>query len=138
MGKYAYHGAFFHLLFGMKTYTIRIGMENGEMASIQSPLLAVCNSQYTGHNMRLSPRSNVQDGGLELLYTHCISAWRLLKLFLHLPSGDHLKHPDVRMNVFQSLETQIEGIDYFMVDGEIVNGSRLLIDVLPGALSLSV
>lgn len=138
MGRYAYHGAFFHLLFGMKDYPIRFGSGNGEPSSIQSPLLAVCNSQYTGHNMRISPRSNVQDGGMELLYTHRITAWPLLKLFLRLPSGDHLKHPHVRMEVFQGLEIQIEGIDYFMVDGEIVNGSRLRIDVLPSALPLYV
>lgn len=138
MGIYAYHGAFFNLLFGMKTYAIRFQPINGETTSIQSPLLAICNSQYTGHNMRLSPQSNVQDGRMELLYARHLSSWELLKLFLRLPSGRHLNHPAVRMDVFQSLETQIEGIDYFMVDGEIMNGSRLQIEVLPGELPLYV
>jgi diacylglycerol kinase (ATP) len=138
MGTYAYHGAFFNLLMGMKSYSLSIRFGEGESISIQSPLLAICNSQYTGHNMHLSPRSNVQDGRFELLYTLPITTWELLGLFLGLPTGRHLNHPKTRTISIPSLEVQIEGIDYFMVDGEIVSGGRLLVEILPGFLSLSI
>lgn len=138
MGTYAYHGAFFTLLPGLKSYTFSMRFDKGDSTSVRSPLAAICNSQYTGHNMRLSPRSNVQDGLFELLYTLPISAWQLLQLFLKLPTGRHLNHSKVQSISIPSLEIQVEGIDYFMVDGEIVSGDRMRIEIVPGALNLFI
>ncbi|MBN2326080.1 MAG: hypothetical protein JXR73_02925 [Candidatus Omnitrophica bacterium] len=136
MGRYAYHGAFFQLLFGMKTFDITLRTNEKEPVAVQSPLCALCNSQYTGHEMHLSPRSLVCDGKMELLYGESISARDLFNLFLSLPSGRHLDHPKVKTQSIQSLDIEIQGLDYFMVDGDIESGSRFHIDVLPRALPL--
>lgn len=136
MGDYAYHGAFFNLLFGMKSYSMQFQVEDGEKTRVCIPLAAICNSQFTGHNMRLSPRSLAQDGKLDFLYSDPLRAWELFKLFLALPSGNHIDYPKVRFHFVQSLDIQIEEIDYFMADGEVIPGKHLQIDVLPASLSL--
>ncbi len=138
MGIYAYHAAFFNLLLGFKTFPTRIQGTAADSPCRQIPLLVLCNSQYTGHNMRLSPRSNVEDGYMEFMYTKHLSSWELLRLFLGLHTGNHLDHPKVHFESVSSLEVEMKGLDYFMVDGEIVNGNSLRITLKPKALSIFI
>lgn len=138
MGKFAYHGAFLNLLPGLKIYTMRLQIDESTEIEIQTPLLTINNSQYTGHNMHLSPLSQVEDGYIELLYAEGITAGDLFRLFLTLPTGRHIQHPKVQMKKAQAVVLAIEGIDYFMVDGEIVEGSTLKIEICAGALNLLI
>ncbi|MGC9329172.1 MAG: diacylglycerol/lipid kinase family protein, partial [Candidatus Hinthialibacter sp.] len=124
MGRYAYHGAFFQLLFGMKTFAITLRANESDPITVRSPLCVLCNSQYTGHEMHLSPRSLVDDGKMELIYGESITARDLFHLFLSLASGKHLLHPKVKTQAVQSLDIEIQGLDYYMVDGDVANGSR--------------
>ncbi len=138
LGKYAYHGAFLKLLFKMKSYMMQLSSELTGGITVQSPVLAVCNSQYTGYEMHLSPQSLVDDEYFDLLYTKDISAWQLLKLFLSLPTGKHLEHPKAVFDKIKDFEIVIDNIDYFMIDGEILEGRHFKVDMLPAALNILV
>jgi len=138
MGRLAYHGAFLNLLPGLKSYSMRLRVDENREIVIQTPLLAINNSQYTGHNMHLSPLSHVEDGYFELLYAEGIKAGELFRLFLTLPTGRHIQHPKVQIKKAQRVDLAIDGIDYFMVDGEIVEGNTLRIEICPGALNILI
>ena len=133
---FAYHAAFFNLLPFLKTYSLRMRLDDQEEQSMECPLLAVCNSQYTGHDMRLSPSSRSDDGRMEIMYASPLSVSELFRLFLQLPSGNHLQHPKVHLDSLNRLEVEMEGIGILMMDGEIFAGKRLYIEVLPGAWNL--
>ena len=138
MGKYAYHGAFVNLLIGMKTYSLRLEVDGGGLSSKRTPLLALCNSQFTGHNMHLSPVSNVEDGTFELIYAEDMTARELFNLFLKLPSKKHLDHPNVRVQKAKSVDLEVDGIDFFMLDGEIISGRKMHVEMLSRALNVFV
>ncbi len=138
MGKFAYHGAFLNLLPCMKNYSMRLQVDGNKDIEIQTPLLAINNSQYTGHNMHLSPLSQVEDGYFEMLYAEGITAGELFRLFLTLPTGKHIQHPKVQLKKIQRVDLVIEGIEYFMVDGEIAEGNAMRIEINPGALNILI
>lgn len=138
LGKYAYHAAFFNLLPVVKNQAATLCVDEGKEFPVQIPLLAICNSQYTGHDMRLSPDSRVDDGRLELLYAQDLSSWEILKLFLQLPQGTHLRHPRVRVVPFSVCEIEMPEPRYIMMDGEVVDSQRMRVEVLPGALNVMV
>jgi len=138
LGKYAYHGAFLKLLFGIKSYKMKLRSEETGSLTIESPLSAVCNSQYTGYEMHLSPQSMVDDGYFDLIYSKDISAWQLLNLFISLPQGKHLEHPKAVFDKIKYFELSVDSINYFMIDGEILAGSHFKVEMLPAALNVLV
>ncbi|HPP01602.1 MAG TPA: diacylglycerol kinase family lipid kinase [bacterium] len=138
MGRYAYHAAFFNQLMIMKNRPATLCLEGGKEFPVRVPLLAVCNSQFTGHDMRLSPHSRVDDGRFDLLYAENISPLEILKLFLQLPQGTHLRHPKVRVAPFSEGEIEMKEPGYIMMDGEVIEAQRIRVEVLPGALQVMV
>lgn len=135
LGPYAYHAAFFAMLPAIPTQTLRL-TSAGETRVLQTPLLAVCNSQYTGRDMRISPRSNVMDGQLELLYCEPVSIGQWLRLFATLPQGGHLDHPAVHTLCANELQITNDNSDLLMLDGEVHHGNTLRIVLLPQALTV--
>lgn len=138
LGRYAYHAAFFNLLIAIQDHAATLCIDAGKEFPVRIPLLAVCNSQYTGHGMRLSPVSRVDDGRLDLLYAEDLSSLEILKLFLQLPRGTHLRHPRVRAVPFTVCEIEMPESRYMMMDGEVVDSRRMRVEVLPGALNVMV
>ncbi|MGI6455578.1 MAG: diacylglycerol/lipid kinase family protein [bacterium] len=138
LGKFAYIAAFFHLLVRLKHYPFRIRFEDGQERRVTTPLLAVCNSQFTGHRLHISPHSCTYDGKLELLYSEDLSSWELFQLFRVLSTGKHLKHPKVYYQHFTQVEIQVEQIESSNLDGEVVEGNHVKIEVAPSALQMYV
>jgi len=134
--SYGYHAAFFYLLARLKTYRIRLRINGAPELTIPAPMLAICNSQYTGHNMRISPQSRVDDGQWEVLLAEEMSAIELLKIFLSLPSGMHLNHPKIRILPASRIDVDMEEMSYAMVDGELLESLPFRIELLPRALEI--
>ena len=136
MGKFAYQAAFFNVLFSMESYPVRFRID-GSVEQIQpTPMFAVCNTCYTGHNLKLSPRSVANDGWFEYFYTDGLSGWETLKLFLSLPSGKHLDHPKIHWGTASAIDIDLQGIDCAMLDGEVIDNAPTRIEILPSALNL--
>lgn len=133
-GKLGYHLAFFHMLPSLQSGKITIAINNQKPLQIHSPILGVCNSQYTGHGMRVSPQSSTSDGEFDLIYTENTGSWELLKLFALLSTGKHINHPQVRYQTVQQLDIELEKTSDFMLDGEVRSGRSFRFEILPQAL----
>ncbi len=130
-GKCGYHFAFVHMLPGLREQAVTLQMDGGEKINPKISVLSVCNSQYTGNGMRISPVSSTSDGKLDLLYTENLSRWELLKLFVSLPSGKHLQHPKIRHIPFKKMVLEMDKEQYVMMDGEVKRGRSIEIEILP-------
>lgn len=135
-GKFGYHLAFFHMLPRLESGKMSIAINNQKPLQIHSPILGVCNSQYTGHGMRVSPESSTSDGEFDLIYAENIGSWELLKLFAQLPSGKHINHPKICYQTIQQLDIELEQPGDFMLDGEVRSGRRFQFEILPNAVQL--
>lgn len=133
LGKWSYHAAFFWLFWRLRNDRYLITADGTFQRVFHSPLLAVCNTQYTGRNLRISPRSDTGDGRFELLYTEPLSRLRILRMFRQLSSGDHIHHPSVHYSPVKSLTIQTDTSGEIMVDGELLPYSHFHVDILAGA-----
>lgn len=129
-GKMGYHLAFFHMLPTLKSYPITMTVGDESPFTIHSQVMCICNSQYSGHGMRLSPQSNTGDGLLEFLYAEQLSAWEMLMLFSLLPTGKHVSHPKIAQFQSKTFEISLNEIQDFMLDGEVKSGKVFRIEVL--------
>jgi len=136
MGKHAYNAAFLYLLTHLKLYPIQLAFDGSSPLEFRGPIVAVCNSQFTGHDIRLSPSSRIDDGRFEAIYVEDVPASELFKLFLKHPSGQHLNHPKITVVSASRIDIRIEDIDCHMVDGELFSNRPLRIDCLPQALEI--
>lgn len=137
-GKLGYHFAFFHMLPSIRAMDVSVSINQQSPVQIHTPILGVCNSQYTGYGMRISPESDTGDGNLDFLYTENIKSLELLKLFAMLPTGKHIDHPKVLSHVFQQMDIELEHPGDFMLDGEIRSGRMFRFEILPHAVELII
>jgi diacylglycerol kinase (ATP) len=137
LGKWGYHAAFFAMLPTFSAQTMQITID-GKTETIESQILAICNSKYTGHEMHISPQSCVTDGTMELLYTDKLSPVKILQLFSSLSSGKHLKSPFVHTRTIQSVDVAVQENPLVMVDGELDGYSPFRIQVIQAALEIFV
>ncbi len=135
-GHYGYHAAFFYLLPCLTAYNISLKIDGSEEIDINSPMLAVCNSQYTGHDMPISPLSNVTDGLFEIIYSESLTRMELLRIFNGLPSKKHIHHPKVKVVTGKSMFVQLEQVPYALVDGEVIEPLPFWIENLHNVLGI--
>lgn len=105
-------------------------------------LCTVANGQYVGGSYRCAPRSRPDDGLAEVCLVEPVSRLRFLMLMNAYKEGTHLEDPRfagvVRYRRGQVIE--VEGKPGFMVslDGEIVEGEKFRVEVVPGGLLFAV
>ncbi|MCI1984124.1 MAG: diacylglycerol kinase [Bifidobacteriaceae bacterium] len=119
------------------------GNEERDSFDFDAPLLSVANSRFIGGGIEMSPKSDVRDGLLDLIWTRWKPTGRqglnLLRLAYH---GDHLSSPVIGNELVTSVT--IEKSDsgdvppIAMADGEIVGELPLRVTVAPAALKLLV
>ncbi len=137
-GKYGYHAAFFYLLPYLKSYSMRLQIDQQPEIQLLTPLLAICNSQFTGRNMRISPNSSVNDGKFEIIFSEKLTRAELVKFFFTLPTARHLEHPKVQILNATKLNIHVDTIQYAMIDGESEGEQPFSIENLHQALKIYV
>lgn len=137
LGKWAYHAAFFYMLPNRPVYTYHLLLD-GQRRVIKTPVLAICNSQYTGTNMHLCPSSCAHDGFLDLFYTDAVSAWEIVKIFRLSSTGDHISHPAVHILHVKEIVVESGDQQPVMIDGELEGSLPVQAEIVPGALQLFV
>jgi YegS/Rv2252/BmrU family lipid kinase len=137
-GKHAYHAAFFYLLPRLTVYRMQIRIDGQPGVAIETPMLAVCNSKYTGRDMPISPNSNVSDGLFEILYAEKMNRLELLNIFMKLPTKQHVHHPKVRVLRVSRIDVEVENNPHALVDGEWIGSLPFQIENLPHALKMYV
>ncbi|MBR2722182.1 MAG: YegS/Rv2252/BmrU family lipid kinase [Clostridia bacterium] len=101
-------------------------------------LCTVANGQYVGGSFRCAPRSENNDGFLEVCLVHPVSHFRFLQLMSDYRDGKHLEGDKFKNFVVYRRAKRIrvqapEGFVYSL-DGELVECNDFTIEVMPGAI----
>ncbi len=116
---------------------------DGEVVNDGDMLLCtIANGQYVGGAFRCAPRSDNEDGLLEICMVTPIKRLRFPKLLGPYTAGKHLEDPNFAdcVNYWRGKSVTIEADEGFAVsnDGEIIHATRFDIENLPGAIRFAV
>ena len=119
------------------------GSEEKQGFDFDSPLLSVANSRFVGGGIELSPKSDVRDGYLDLIWAR----WKPtgsqgLNLLKMAYKGNHLESPAIGNELVKSVLIEASGTGdtppLAMADGEEMGELPLTCSVAPSALKLLV
>ena len=117
-----------------------LSLEGAEPLHQESPLtlVAVCNTQWTGEDMWMSPSADPEDGLLDVLTLGPLSRIGLLRLFPKIFTGTHVSHPAV--TCFRAREVRIVPVEAspLLIDGEVLGRTPVTVRVLPQAVQLAL
>lgn len=106
---------------------------NGDHKVVPAMVVAVGNGSMFGGGMKVLPDAKVNDGELDLLILHEVSAATLLRIFPRIFKGTHVTHPRVDTHRAQTVYLDAHG-QRAWGDGEPLGPSPLQIEVRPGGV----
>jgi diacylglycerol kinase (ATP) len=108
---------------------------DGQQVEARAMLVAVANAPAYGGGMRISPRSSMDDGLLDVVVAGPISRFELLRIFPKVFSGRHVDHPGVRLHRAACVRIDSPGMVGY-ADGERFGPLPLTCEAVPEALTL--
>lgn len=141
-GKRSYYvGVLTALINAMKT-PCRVFSDGKRVGKDSILLCTVGNGKYVGGSFKCSPRSNNDDGLLEVCLVDPISRFKFLKLIKFYIDGTHLDDPKLSgiVNYCRGKFIEVESDDgiYFCIDGEMNHTTRFEVGVLEKAIRFVV
>jgi diacylglycerol kinase (ATP) len=135
-GGFSYYLASLQNFFSYRNQKIKLHLDNQEPKNFQIVNLAICNGQYFGGGMNISPKSSITDG---LFHIVVIENWTALQKILYsskLYNGSILNAPGV--HCFTAKKVKVipeEGSEVFIDnDGEDIGKVPLEATILPKAI----
>ncbi|MFZ1703160.1 MAG: diacylglycerol kinase family protein [Saprospiraceae bacterium] len=96
---------------------------NNEEKVAHPVILAISNSMYTGGGFVIAPKSSLQDGLLDLLYTDPLPWWKRLFVLPKVEKGKHLDLPYVYHHHVERVYIISETPVYYQIDGELLEAT---------------
>lgn len=109
---------------------------DGQVQDDEFLFLIACNTKYTGSNMKLAPRAEVDDGRLDVVLIRRASRLQMLKIFTRVYDGSHLALPYVEYHQVRSFALESAGHEPLNLDGEMKGTTPVVAEVLPAALQV--
>jgi len=115
--------------FKPRRYQITVDEKSFEAEAM---LIAVGNGSSYGGGMKVCPNADLRDGMLDVMLLHPVPKLEFLKIFPHVYSGGHIKHPQVEILRGRSITIKGDAVTY--ADGERIAPTPASITALPGVL----
>jgi diacylglycerol kinase (ATP) len=96
------------------------------------------NSKFTGGKMMIAPDADPTDGLIEYVRWGAIGRAGLVWNLRTLYDGTHVRHPLAERRSARRIDFDLDGPVNVMIDGEVARLELQSIEVLPGALEVSV
>lgn len=119
------------LKFKPKNYRFRV---DGVSFESKAMLIAVANGTSYGGGMLISPKSDPQDGILDVMIVGPVSKLEFIKVFPKVYRGRHINHPAVKFLSGKSIEIESEAIAY--ADGERIGPLPVKVEILEASLKV--
>jgi YegS/Rv2252/BmrU family lipid kinase len=133
LGMLGYVVSVFATLAALRPYQLRLSLD-GRTVEQPNTFVAICNSRYTGGNMKIAPQASIRDGRLDVVIANAISRWELVRTFPKVFSGTHTSHPDVQMFQARQIRVESDPPSLLTPDGESLGSTPIDVQVLPGKL----
>jgi diacylglycerol kinase (ATP) len=108
---------------------------DGETVTARAMLVAIANGPAYGGGMRISPRSSMEDGLLDVVVAGPLSRWEFARVFPSVFSGRHVDHPRVTLYRAACVRIDSPGIVGY-ADGERFGPLPLTCEAVRGALTV--
>lgn len=109
---------------------------DGVEKNFQAMLCSIGNSPYFGGGMKVSPKSKIDDGFLEVFIVNKISRLELLKVFPKVYTGEHVTHPAVEFIQAKEVVLSAEKNMPAYSDGEPAGFAPVSAKIVAGALKV--
>lgn len=125
-GHLGYLLAVIKSIFSFKEIQFEINV-NGTTKIIHPVILAISNSRLTGGGFIIAPKSSLQDGLLDLLYTEPLPWWKRLMVLPSVEKGKHLKYTYVHHQYITEITIAAHQEVMYQIDGELKSASHFSI-----------
>lgn len=119
-----------------KNVTVSFGDQSPQTLDVTN--LAVCNAQYFGGGMWISPQARLDDGALNITVWSGFSLKDFLLKQRMLYDGSHVKEARTAVARVASLTAQSAQQVFLEMDGEAVGELPVSFQILPGALRMKI
>jgi YegS/Rv2252/BmrU family lipid kinase len=134
-GRARYLGAAARALASGRGYRVVLRLDDGSPAEYWMTTLAIANGQYQGGGIRIAPDAELTDGLLNVTLVQRIGLAEVARNVGILYDGRIYSHPKVRHWTVRKV--RVEGEGPVEVDGEVIGGLPVEIEIVPGALRLA-
>lgn len=136
-GTGAYVASVFKNLIGYYPTNVRISFD-GQSVETNLLLIAVCNGNYYGGGMRISPNASIIDGYLDVCLIEHMPRWKIGILFPTIFQGKHIKFRGVNQYRAKHIVIEFEGEKMVNLDGDIfLNTSPIHFEVMEQAIQVT-
>ncbi len=115
-----------------------MSLDGGPFQREPSVFVSLNNSKFTGGQMKMAPHASVSDGKVAIVDVGKMGRISLLLTFPKIFEGRHVDHPSVRALEAEHIDFEIDAPLDLMIDGEVVTGTPVRLDVLRHAIAVRV
>ena len=130
-GRMKYNIAILLELSTFKPQTYRFQVDAIKFTT-KAMLIAVSNGQSYGGGMRVTPDACVDDGLFDIMILGPVSKIEFLKVFPKVFSGQHVKHPAVKIMRGKKVTIESKAVAY--ADGERIGALPITAEIASGAI----
>lgn len=123
LGKLAYVWILLRELYKFKRFNIELEIDGVKHMYEGCYFVVASNQPYFGGGMKISPKSNMEDGILELTVVNDIAKWRLLLIFATVFLGKHTRFKAVKQFQGRQFELKLDQQIVGHADGEHIGES---------------
>jgi len=139
-GGFSYYLASLQNFFSYKNQKVKLYLDDQEPKSFQIVTLAICNGQYFGGGMNISPQSKLTDG---LFHVVVIDNWNHLQKIIYsskLYNGSILTAPNVHCFTAKRVKVLPEAENEVLIDndGEDIGKIPLEASIIPKAVKFFI
>ena len=100
--------------------------------------IIACNTKHTGKGMKMAPKSELDDGLLDVIVVKDASRLELFNLLPKVFDGTHINHPRLEYFQVKKFGIESENNDPLNIDGEINGTTPFISNVVPSALEVFI
>ena len=97
-----------------------------------------CNTKHTGRGMKMAPKSELNDGLIDLILVRNASRIKLLQMFPKIFDGSHIEDPIVEYYQVKSFSIMPSDDEFLNLDGELKGKTPFSTKVIPSAISVFI
>ena len=100
--------------------------------------IIACNTKHTGKGMKMAPKSELDDGLLDVIVVKDASRLELFNLLPKVFNGTHITHPRLEYFQVRKFGIESENKDPLNIDGEINGTTPFISNIVPSALEVFI
>lgn len=137
-GSMAYILGVLTALIRLKKYPVRITIDDSPERSREILLCAFANGKFYGGGMKPAPEADMTDGMLDICEVKGIGRLRILRFFPLFKKGGHVELEEVAIHRCRKIVVEGDAALPINIDGEIINETRVTIEIVPGSIRILI